>query len=218
VLVGDPIPGVGVSKDFDDAVVSLRQGDVTSGPISLQNGKAAIATLTGIQPAHPASFDEAKADAHSRAGKEKMDKVLAAKVAELVAKVNSLGGDFDKAAKEMKIEVKTSGDVDRQGAIEGVGTASTITGAFEKPIGSILGPQSVSGGQFVGKLIMKTPASVIDLPAQMTSIREELKQQKQRDRAQLFQEGLKARLVADGKVKIHQDVINRIVQSYGPRG
>jgi peptidyl-prolyl cis-trans isomerase D len=215
VQAGDPLPGIGVSKDFDDAVAGLRQGDVTSGPISLQNGKAVLATVTAVTPAHPSSFDEAKADARSRASKEKMDKVLAAKASEFIAKVNSLGGDLDKAAKEMKLEVKTSGDVDRQGAIEGVGTASTIGGVFDKPVGSILGPQSVSGGQFVGKLLSKTPASVIDLPAQMTSIREELKQQKQRDRAQFFQDGLKARLIADGKVKINQDVINRIIQSYG---
>jgi hypothetical protein len=45
-------------------------------------------------------------------------------------------------------------------------------------------------------------------------IRDELKQQKQRDRAQLFQDGLRSRLTADGKLKIHQDVINRIVQGY----
>lgn len=215
VQPGDPIPGIGVSKDFDDAVASLRAGEVTSGPVTLQNGKAVIAILTGIQPAHPASFEEAKADARSRANKEKMDKVLAAKAAELVSKTNSLGGDLEKAAKEMKIELKTSNDVDRQGAIEAIGNASTITGVFEKPVGSIFGPQLVSGGQMVAKLIAKTPANIVDLPSQMTAIREDLKQQKQRDRSQFFQDGLKSKLTAEGKVKIHQDVINRIVQSYG---
>ena len=217
VQPGDPVPGIGVSKDFDDAVASLRPGEVTSGPVSLQNGKAVIATVTGIQPAHPSSFEEAKADARSRANKEKMDKVLAAKAAELVSKTNALGGDLEKAAKEMKIELKTSGDVDRQGAIEAIGTASTIPGVFEKPVGSILGPQLVSGGEMVAKLIAKTPANIVDLPSQMTAIREELKQQKQRDRGQFFQDGLKAKLTAEGKVRIHQDVINRIVQSYSQR-
>ena len=215
VQPGDPVPGIGVSKDFDDAVASLRVGDVTSGPVTLQNGKAVIAILTGIQPSHPSSFEEAKGDARSRANKEKMDKVLAAKAGELVSKTNALGGDLEKAAREMKIELKTSGDVDRQGAIEAIGTASTIPGVFEKPVGSIFGPQLVSGGEMVAKLIAKTPANIVDLPSQMTAIREDLKQQKQRDRGQLFQDGLKAKLTAEGKVKIHQDVINRIVQSYG---
>ena len=215
---GDPVPGIGVSKDFDDAVAALRVGEVTSGPVTLQNGKAAIVTVTGISPGHPASFDEAKADARSRANKEKMDKVLAAKANELVAKTNALGGDLEKAAKEMKIELKTSNDVDRQGAIEAVGTASTIPGAFDKPVGSIFGPQLVSGGEMVAKLIAKTPANIVDLPTQMNAIREDLKQQKQRDRSQFFADGLKTRLTSEGKVKIHQDVITRIVQSYGQRG
>jgi peptidyl-prolyl cis-trans isomerase D len=212
---GDPVPGIGVSKDFDEAVAALRQGEVTSGPVSLQNGKAALATVLSIQPAHPSTFEEAKADARTRAGKEKMDKVLADKAKELAAKVTALGGDLEKAAKEMKIDLKTSSDVDRTGAIEAVGTASTIPDAFTKPVGSIFGPMPVTGGQMVAKLIAKTPANIVDLPAQMNAIRDELKQQKQRERAQLFQEGLKSRLTADGKVKIYQDAINRIVASYG---
>jgi hypothetical protein len=125
-----------------------------------------------------------------------------------------MGGDLEKAAKELKIDVKTSEDVDRQGAIESVGTASTIPDAFTKPVGTILGPQQIASGQLVAKIVSKTPANIVDLPAQMIAIRDELKQQKQRDRAQFFQEGLKAKLTADGKVKINKDVITRIVQSY----
>jgi peptidyl-prolyl cis-trans isomerase D len=217
VQPGDPVAGIGVSKDFDDAVASLRKGEVTSGPITLQNGKAVIATVTDVQPAHPASFEEAKADAKIKAGKDKLDKLLASKAAELVARTQALGGDIEKAAKELKIDLKTSTDVDRQGAVEAVGTASTIPDAFSKPVGTILGPQTITGGQLVAKIVSKTPANLAELPAQMASIRDELKQQKQRDRAQLFQEGLKSRLVADGKVKIHQDVISRIVASYSSK-
>lgn len=215
VQPGDPIPGIGVSKDFDDAVSSLRQGDVTSGPITLQNGKAALATVLSIQAAHPSSFEEAKADARTRATKEKTDRVIGDKAKELADKVKALGGDLEKAAKEMKIELKTSGDVDRTAAIESVGTASTIPDAFVKPVGAIFGPVGVSGGQMVAKLISKTPAPIAELPAQMNAIRDELKQQKQRDRAQIFADGLKSKLTSDGKVRIHQDVITRIVSSYG---
>ncbi len=53
-----------------------------------------------------------------------------------------------------------------------------------------------------------------DLPAQMTAIRGELRQQRSRDRAQLFQEGLKDRLKSEGKLKIYQDVISRVLAAY----
>ncbi len=214
IAPGDALPTLGASKEFDDAVVSLRKGEVTAGPVALANGKALVAAVTDVQAAHQATFDEAKADAKSRAGKEKMDKLLAEKAKELAAKTQSMGGDLEKAAKSMNIEVKTSQDVDRQGAIESVGTASTIPDAFTKPVGTILGPQTLATGQLVAKIVGKTPADLSLLPAQMAGIRDELKQQKQRDRAQLFQDGLKSRLTATGTLKIHQDVINRIVQSY----
>lgn len=214
IAPGDALPTLGASKEFDDAVVSLRKGEVTAGPVALANGKALVAAVTDVQAAHQATFDEAKADVKSRAGKEKMDKLLAEKAKELAAKTQSMGGDLEKAAKSMNIEVKTSQDVDRQGAIESVGTASTIPDAFTKPVGTILGPQTLATGQLVAKIVGKTPADLSLLPAQMAGIRDELKQQKQRDRAQLFQDGLKSRLTATGTLKIHQDVINRIVQSY----
>ncbi|HKD05341.1 MAG TPA: peptidyl-prolyl cis-trans isomerase [Bryobacteraceae bacterium] len=214
IAPGDALPTLGASKEFDDAVASLRKGEVTAGPVALPNGKALVAAVTDVQPAHQATFDEAKADVKSRAAKDKVDRLVVEKAKELAAKTQSMGGDLEKAAKSMNIEIRTSQDVDRQGAVEAVGTASTITDAFTKPVGTILGPQSVPTGQLVAKIVGKTPADLSLLPVQMASIRDELKQQKQRDRAQLFQDGLKSRLTADGALKIHQDVINRIVQSY----
>src|SRR5215472_233458 len=205
IAPGDALPTLGASKEFDDAVASLRKGEVTAGPVALPNGKALVAAVTDVQPAHQATFDEAKADVKTQAGKEKLNKLLAEKAKELAAKTQLMGGDLEKAAKSMNIEVKTSQDVDRQGAIESVGTASTITDAFTKPVGAILGPQSLATGQLVARIVSKTPADLSLLPVQMASIRDELKQQKQRDRAQLFQDGLKSRLTADGALKIHQD-------------
>jgi peptidyl-prolyl cis-trans isomerase D len=214
IQVGDPIPALGPSKEFDDAVSGLRKGEVAAGPVALQNGKAVIADVTDIVAGHPATFEEAKAEAKTKAQQEKQQRVLADKAKELFAATQSNGGDLEKAAKVLKIDVKTSADVDRQGAIESVGTASTIPDVFSKPVGSLLGPLQVTGGQLVAKIVSKTPADMSQLPAQMASIRDEIKQQKQRDRGQLFQEGLRSRLTADGKLKIHQDVINRIVESY----
>jgi peptidyl-prolyl cis-trans isomerase D len=214
IAPGDALPTLGASKEFDDAVASLRKGEVTAGPIALQNGKALVAAVTDVQTAHQATFDEAKADVKSQATKQKLTRLLADKAKELAAKTQSMGGDLEKAAKSMNIEVKTSQEVDRQGAIESVGTASTIADAFTKPVGTILGPQILATGELVAKIVGKTPADLSLLPAQMASIRNELKQQKERDRAQLFQDGLKSRLTAAGTLKIHQDVISRIVQSY----
>ncbi len=211
---GEPVPGVGPSKEFTDATAALRKGEAMTGPVVLQDGKVVIGAVTDLQPAHPATFEEAKDQVHARASQEKVMKLLTDKANELMAKVQSLGGDLEKAAKELKVEVKTTPDVDRQGAIEGVGSASTLPDAFAKQPGAVFGPISVTGGRFIGKIVSKTPADMSELAAQTKAIRDDLRQQRARDRAQLFQEGLKDRLKADGKLTIYQDVINRIIAAY----
>jgi hypothetical protein len=128
-----------------------------------------------------------------------------------------MGGDLEKAAKAMNIALKTSNDVTRADAIEQVGTASAAPDIFTKPVGSIVGPETVSGGQFVGKILSQTPADPAGLAAQRQKITDDLHTQKARDRAQFFAQGLRDALVASGKLKIHQDVIDRIIATYRQR-
>jgi peptidyl-prolyl cis-trans isomerase D len=214
IQMGDPIPGVGVSKEFDDAIGSLRKGEVTPGPIVLQNGKVVVASVTDFQAPHQATFDEAKNDLRNKVSQEKLQKILAQKAQELFSKAQTDGGDLAKAAKAMGIDVKTSGDLDRNGNIEGVGAVSTLPDAFSKPINSVIGPVSEGGNEVVAKIVAKTPADMSKLASQQASIRDELKQQKARDRIQLFENGLRKRLEQEGKLKVHQDVLSRIIQNY----
>jgi peptidyl-prolyl cis-trans isomerase D len=218
IQTGDPIPGIGVSKEFSDAIAPLRKGEMTAGPIVLPGNKIAVASVTDYQPARQATLEEAKADVRNKASQDKLQQILLVKVKELFDKAQAMGGDLTKAAKEMGVEVKTSPDVNRNAAIEGIGNASTIPDAFTKPLGALLGPFAVVGGRGVAKVVARIPADLSELPAQSASIRDELKQQKIRDRSALFEDGLKKRLQEQGKLKIHQDAITRLVQTYSTRG
>jgi peptidyl-prolyl cis-trans isomerase D len=217
IQAGDPVPEVGVSKEFNDAIAPLRKGEVTAGPAVLPGGKVVLASVTDYQAPHPATYEEAKAEARNKAGQDKLQAVVASKASALAARAQALGGDLQKAGKEMGIEIKTSTDVDRQGAIEGVGQATSLEGAFSKPVGSLIGPVSISGNQVVAKVVSQTPADISGISAQLDTIRTELKQQKARDRAQLFEDGLRKRLEQEGKLKVHQDVVTRLVKSYTTR-
>ncbi len=215
VQIGDPIPGVGVSKDFNDAIGSLRKGEVTPGPIGIDNNKRyVVASITDVQPAHQATFEEARNDVRNKVSQQKLQKILAQKAQELASKAQADGGDLAKAAKEMGLEVKTTGDLDRNGNIEGLGAVSTFPEAFTKPVNSLVGPVAAGAGEAVAKIVSKTPADMSQLPAQQASIRDELRQQKVRDRVQIFEAGLRKRLEQEGKLKVHQDVLSRIIQNY----
>ncbi len=217
IQLGDPIPGVGVSKEFTDAVAGLRKGQVTPGSVVLQNGKVVVASVTDLQPPHQATFDEARNDVRNKVTQQKLQTILADKAKELAQKAQADGGDLAKAAKSMGLDVKETADLDRNGNIESVGALSTIPDALTKPVDSIVGPVSAGGGQVVAKIVARTPADMALLPAQRASIRDELRQQKVRDRVQLFENGLRKRLEQEGKLKVHQDVLNRIVQNYSQR-
>ena len=214
VQIGDPVPGVGVSKEFNDAIGSMRKGEVTPGPIVLQNKKVVVASITDFQAPHQATFEEAKNDVRNKVSQQKLQKILAQKAQELYSKAQANGGDLAKAAKEMGLEMKTTGDLDRNGNIEGVGTVSSFPDVFGKPVNGLIGPVPAGGGEAVAKVVSKTPADMSQLPAQQASIRDELKQQKGRDRVQLFEAGLRKRLEQEGKLKVHQDVLSRIIQNY----
>jgi peptidyl-prolyl cis-trans isomerase D len=218
IQAGDPIPGIGVSKDITDAAAPLRKGEVAAGPVVLPGNKVAIVSVTDYQAAHPATLDEVRADVRNKASQDKLQEIVNKKAAELAAKAQANGGDLAKAAKEMGIEVKTSPDVNRQAAIEGIGSASSLPDAFTKPVGAVFGPVAVPGGKVVAKIVAKTPADLGELPAQSSTIRDELRQAKSRDRNTMFEDGLKKRLQDEGKMKIHQDVISRLLASYNQRG
>jgi peptidyl-prolyl cis-trans isomerase D len=228
---GDPIPGIGVSKDLDDAVAPLRKGEMTSGPVVLPGDKIAVASVVDYQPPRQATLDEVRADVKNKASADKLQQILAQKGKEFFDKVGADGGDIAKAAKEMGLEVKTSADVKRTDTIEGLGQVSSIPDAFSKPVGAVLGPFPVVGGRGVAKIVAKTPADLAELPTQTDAIRDALRQQKTRDRAVLFQEGLKKRLQENCSVwrrvrfwsggcpvlRVNQDVITRLVQSFNQR-
>ena len=126
-----------------------------------------------------------------------------------------MGGDLAKAAKSMGLETKTSPEFERGGTVEGVGSASYLSGAFDRPVGAIFGPSGTpDGATLVGKVLSHAAPDPALLATQRSVIRDEIKSQRARDRATLFEAGIKDELVKQGKIKIHQDVIDRLIASY----
>jgi hypothetical protein len=68
--------------------------------------------------------------------------------------------------------------------------------------------------QIVYKVASKTPPDLSKLAEQRNDLVSALKSRKANSRMELFEDSLRAALIRQGKVKIHQDVINRLVGSY----
>src|SRR5207302_280925 len=142
-----------------------------SGPVALANGKALVAVVNDVIPAHQAQLAEAMADVRNKTREQKLDKIVSDKTAELEKKTAELNGDLEKAAKSLGLEAKTSAEVDRNTAVEGIGTPSAFPDAMTKPVGSVIGPVITSGGKTMIKVLARIPADTALIASQSTAIR-----------------------------------------------
>ncbi|MGA2740273.1 MAG: peptidylprolyl isomerase [Bryobacteraceae bacterium] len=215
VGAGSTLPEVGVNKEFESAVSSLKKGDVSQPVVLTGNTKIAMAVCTAVIPAHPAAFEEMQAKVRDAFINDKVKKLVDQKATELVEKARADGGDLAAAAKSMGLEVKTSDAVDHAGAIEGLGSAGMFPEAFSKPVGTLIGPSGLTAdSKVVCKVVEKIPADLSGLAGQRLAIRDQIKSEKARARNALFEEGVREALTKEGKIKVHEDVMDRFLASY----
>ena len=210
---GDPIQEIGVSRDLFDALASVQKGGVTP-VIAAPGNKLAIAVLKDIIPARPAEMSEVESKVRDGVTAEKARQMAVAKGSESAEKIKSIGDDFKRLAKEMGGEIKTTPDFGPDGAAEGIGSANYLTEAFTKPVGTIFGPITISEQVFIVRVSGKTEADMSKMPAARDAIVTALKSKKSRERQELFEDGLVAQLIKEGKIKKNEAAIKRLAANY----
>jgi len=207
-----PLPDVGTNPDFSAAVEGLKAGDVSE-PVALSENKIVIAIVTSITPARPAKLEEVENQVRETLVQNRSAAALQKHAQDLFNAAKS-DADLAKAAKAASLEMKTSDEFSRTGSVEGLGSASYLQDAFTRPDGTFLGPISVADGMVVARVVEHIPADMSKLSEQAESIRTDVKTQKERDRDALFSEGVRETLVKQGKIKIHQPVLKRLIANY----
>jgi peptidyl-prolyl cis-trans isomerase D len=212
---GKPIPGVGASPDFDTALADLKQGQVSQA-VALPGNKVAVAEVTGIVAARPSTLDEVKDQVRDALIQSRLTVKVQDVSKELADKAKAMGGDLGKAAKAMnlKVEVKTTDGFNRSDTVPGFGSANYMAQAFSSANGTIVGPVLLPDGTVVAKVVEHIAPDMSQLGAERATIRDQIKIQRAKQRDQLFEAGLKERLIQEGKIKIHQEVINQIIAGY----
>jgi peptidyl-prolyl cis-trans isomerase D len=210
---GAPVADLGPNADFDQAMAGLKKGEVSQ-PVSAGT-KLALAVVNDVIPAHPSTFEEVQGQIRDLMVQNRSTAAVQKHANELIEKARAMGGDLTKAAKSMGLETKTSNEVDRAGNIEGIGMASYVSEGFGKPDGTVFGPVGLpGGGTIVAKVVSHGGADMSQLAAQRSIIRDEIKSERARERNSLFESGVKDMLIKEGKIKIHQEVINRLIANY----
>ncbi len=206
---GDPVPELGVNRDFEDAVYGLKKGEI-SPPVSAPGNRTIVALVTGVFPPHPATFEEVESQIRPALADNKARQLVTKKAADLLARVKEFNGDLKKAAKSMKLDVVSSPEFTRNGAIEGLGSPDAIPEIFTKPAGTLFGPALVGTDPVVGKITARIEPNLAELASQTAAIRDDIKHTKARERDALFEDGVREQLIKEGKIKVHADVLKRL--------
>jgi peptidyl-prolyl cis-trans isomerase D len=205
-------PEIGTSSEFQNAVSALRKGEVTS--VVVNPTRLAVVVVTEVFPAHPADVAEAEKQIREKLGTQKLGQLVDARVNEVLEKAKSLNGDLKKAAQQSGLELKTPTETSIDGAVEGLGGATYIAQAFTLPVGQIFLSQKVNEQRFICKVVARIPADMSQFASQRDTLLQQVKNAKARERMGLLQEGIRDQLIKEGKIKIHQDVIDRLITSY----
>jgi len=210
----DPIPEVGVSRELTDAIFTAQKGEVT--PIVQAPGnKLVFAVVTDIHPQRQAELAEVEQQVRDRLATEKAQQMVQQKTNEAAEKLKTANGDLQKLARELGLEVKTTPEFTRDGVAEGLAPASSVSEAFSKQVGEVFGPISViPEGNAIIRVAAKIPADMTQLAAQREQIRNKLKSEKARERQELLEDSVVTQLTKDGEIKVNQNVMTRLVNSY----
>ena len=210
---GDPIPEAGANPELAEALRSTGRGEVTP-VVQLGEDRLLFAVVNEVHPSRQAELSEVEQQIRAQIVEEKARALARRKAEEAQQKLAGVNNDLKKLAQATGGEFKAAPEFSRDGAVEGLGSASYVAEAFNKPVGAVLGPVQSGESFFIVKVTKKVEPDLSKLAAQRESLVNGIKRRKAAERRELFDDGVFFQLVREGKVKIHEKTVKRLVASY----
>jgi peptidyl-prolyl cis-trans isomerase D len=129
------------------------------------------------------------------------------KAAELAEKLKTVP-DFEKAAKAVGFEAKTTELIARDAPLPDLGVASDVVdAAFKLPQGAVSAPITTANGTAIVKVVEKKEATPEDIAANKDTFREELLT----DRRNRFFSTYMAKAKQKMKIDVNREALQRVV-------
>ncbi len=203
-----PLPELGNSPALLDTIFHQRVGD-DSAPIHTDKGYVVL-SVKDIQSSHPAALAEVRDHVTSDFRQEKAIGLAQTRADELAKRAKG-GENFAAAAKALGFEVKTSEPISQAGSIPDVGSAKQFTAAFTMPVGQAGEPISVGTNWVVYRVAQHDPVNQDEFAKQKDKIEATVLQQKRQTAYELFRSALKTRLQQEGKLRVNQENLKRML-------
>lgn len=212
-----PLPQLGQGRGFQEAAFRLPADTAgkprapVSDPIALQPGYV-VMQLKEVSPAHTASFEEVR-EKVLQAYQQERGGELAREAARRLAAEAEQSRSLRGPAQKMNLAVKTSPKFGRQGAIPGLGQASAIApAAFSLPVGGFSAALPVGPNWVVFQVKVRDEVDLSKLtPPERKALSQDLLGLKRGLTWAIFHQSLRKRLIAEGKLKINQAAVDRLV-------
>jgi peptidyl-prolyl cis-trans isomerase D len=210
VSTTEPVGKLGNTPDLHEALFELRPGELSE-PLRLDSGYA-ILTVKDIIPAHQGTLAEVHDNVLVDYQQEKSLDAAKAKADDL-AKLVAGGQAFDKAAKSLSLDVKTSDPFARNGSVPEVGTGQQLDAAFKMSVGQGSKATQMGTNWLVYKIAEHDQPDPADFAKQSKDIEHQLVQSKQEAAFAAFHAALVDRLKAEGKLTINDEAVKRLTSS-----
>lgn len=197
VSVTDPVGDLGAEPALQEALFSLHQGELSQ-PISIKSGYV-ILSVDKIVPAHQGTFAEVRDRVLADYRKEKAQDLAEQKAKELEKEVKS-GDAFEKAAKSLALDAKTTDPITRTSQIGELGPAKELNAAFDMPLGKTGGPVLLGESWVVYQVKAKQGINPADFAKAKDGLRKQILQDKQRAAFEAFHDALQKRYEQEGKL------------------
>ncbi len=201
VSVTDPVGDFGSSTTLQEALFSLRSGELSQ-PISINRGYVII-SVDKILPGHQGTLAEVRDRVLADYRKEKAQS-LAQQKANQLAKDVKAGTVFDKAAKTLDLEAKTTDPITRTSQVADIGPANEFSAAFNMNQGQTGGPVLLNGNWIVYQVKSKQEASPADFAKAKDSLEKQILEQKQSTAFEAFHDALQKRYEQEGKLGFNE--------------
>ncbi len=200
---GQAIPEIGNSPEIADDVFRLRPGD-DSTPIRTDKGYAVL-MVKDIIAAHPGTLAEVRDKVLADYRRDKSVELAKSRAEELARRAKA-GEDFEKTAKALGFEPKTSDLIARTGNVQDIGPASSLTAAFTMADGQTSDPLFLGANWVVFKPLQHQAANPADLAGKTRDdIEQQVRDGKREMAFEAFRTALEARMKQDGQLRINAD-------------
>ncbi|MGH9727271.1 MAG: peptidyl-prolyl cis-trans isomerase [Candidatus Acidiferrales bacterium] len=201
VSVTEPVGDLGNSTQLQEALFSLRQGELSQ-PISIDRGFIII-SLNKIVAGHQGTLAEVRGRVLADFRKEKAQDLAEQKAQDLAKRVKA-GDSLDKAAKSLGLTVKSTDPITRTSQIADLGPAKELGAAFNMNVGQSSAPVLIGGNWLVYQVKSKQGINPADFAKAAEGLKQQILQEKQSVAFEAFHDALQKRYEQEGKLAFNQ--------------